>query len=127
MSVIKKLCLALALVGGLILGAPQGASALPVTTAAGLATVPASGLVEVRYRRHWRRHHRHRWHRHHHRRWHHHRRHRHWHHRRHRHRASVHRPLRFSLGRAPRAHGAALWRDPIRRTSTSGSLTPRLD
>lgn len=125
MSVVKKLCLALALLGGLILAAPQGASALPVPTAAGLAGLPDPGLVEVRYRRHWRRHHRHRWHRHHHRRWHHHRRHRHWHHRRHRHH------LRFSL---PRAHGhaqarvhAAPWRDPIRPSSSSGSLTPRLD
>jgi hypothetical protein len=127
--VIKKLCLALACLGGLFLAAPQGASALPVPTAAGLATVPDSSLVTVRYRRHWRRHHRHRWHRHHHhRRWHHHRRHRHWHHRHHRHHWRHHRPLRFSLGHHPgRAHAAAPWRDPIRRSSTSGSLTPRLD
>ncbi|WP_204165209.1 hypothetical protein [Methylobacterium radiodurans] len=113
---IKRFCLALAFAGGLVAAAPP-ASAVTLPTAAGLVDASGSALVEVRYRRHWRRHHRHRWHRHHHRRWH--------HHRRHRHALRDHRPLRFSVGQAP-AGEARPWRDPVRPV-TAGRLTPRLD
>lgn len=114
---IKRFCLALAVMGGLLAAAPA-ASALPLPTAAGLVGATDSALVEVRYRRHWRRHHRHRWHRHHHRRWH--------HHRRHRHTLRHHRPLRFSVGQVPAAPRTLPWRDPV-RAATGGRLTPRLD
>ncbi len=112
---IKRFCLALAFAGGLMAAAPASAMTLP--TAAGLASAADSAIVEVRWRRHWRRHHRHRWHRHHHRRWH--------HHRRHRHALNHHRPLRFSVGRAPVTR-AQPWRDPVRPVA-GGRLTPRLD